>query len=199
MKRTMSLVLFFILIFSFSVLGPGCDRHREKGRVVATIDNSPIYAKDLKRDLALYLRSDPLFKVTPQTLDDTLDRLIDKTLLIKEARERKLDQTDRFVNTIKTFWEQTLIRDLMVEKNMEFELEISVTEEETRGFYEKLEKIEGVPIMPYEEMKPEIEEMVRNNKKRELFSAWLNRVREETEIKINNNVLKEAQYKYGKQ
>jgi len=117
----------------------GCGRKaQEKDRVVATVNGEPVHVKDVNRALALNLKRDPMFKVTPQTLQDQVDVLVDKKLLIQEALDRKLDQTDRFVNTIKTFWEQTLIRDLMAHKDGEISGSVSVNNKEIKDYYGKL-------------------------------------------------------------
>ncbi len=107
-----------IAIFLVSLTVLGCAK-KPQGKVIATINGNPIYVKDLNREIALSFRRNPMFKVSPQTLENQLNILIDRRLLIQEARKKNLDRTDRFVNTIKAFWEQTLIRDLMAYKNKE--------------------------------------------------------------------------------
>lgn len=175
----------------------GCGRQdKHRGAVVATINKEPLYTNDLKKDLALQVKSDPLFKITPQTMESLLDRLIDKTLLIQEAKRQRLDQTDRFVSTIKTFWEQTLIRDLMIEKDKEYEEAITITDEETKALYEQLKARGEAPDRDFAEMKDKLHEMVKNRKKRDLFAAWLKEIRTKTDIKINNEGFKKVGYDY---
>ena len=187
---------FFISIVLLSVTVLGCGKlPYEKGRVIATINKEALYVADLKRDIALRMKSDPLFRITPKTLDTILDTLINRKLLIQEAKKKNLDQTDRFVNTIKIFWEQTLIRDLMLHKDKEVEEQVSVSEKEMRDFYASLAERGEIPVQPYDEMKQKIREMVKSNKKRELFNTWLTQIRENNEIKVNHNALKEIEYK----
>lgn len=126
-------VISLIILLSL----PGCAK-KPSGKVVAKVNNDPIYASDLKREVALKTKTDPLFKITPHTLENEVDNIINKRLLIQEAQKLKLAQTDRFVNTIKAFWEQTLIRDLIIAKNEDFKDKITVTDAEVKDYYSKL-------------------------------------------------------------
>lgn len=132
--------IYWVIIFCISiflVINIGCAK-KPTEKIIAKVNNDPIYASDLKREIALKTKADPLFKITPHTLENEIDSIINKRLLIQEAQKLELDQTDRFVNTIKTFWEQTLIRDLITSKNKEFKDKIAVTDEEVKGYYNRL-------------------------------------------------------------
>jgi len=121
----------------------GCGRSGNKKDVVlAKANDSKIYVKDFTKALAFRHKKDPFFRTTPRAIQDQLNLMIDRTLLIQEAKKENLDEKERFVNTIKTFWEQTLIRDLMKEKEKEFSKAVSVNEDEMKGYYENL-KYEG--------------------------------------------------------
>ena len=139
MKNKTNLALIVSCLSIFLMLTSGCAKPKTPtGKIVARVNNDPIYASDLKRELALKVKSDPLFKITPYTLENEIDNIINKRLLIQEAQKFKLDRTERFVNTIKTFWEQTLIRDLVNVKDKESEDKITVTESEVKDYYGKL-------------------------------------------------------------
>ena len=169
-----------------------CAKTKNGDTVVATINNEPLYAKDLKRNIALNLMSNPEFKITPQTLDKHINMMVDKRLLIQEAKKQKLDETERFVNTIETFWEQALIRDLIEYKSKEFTKTVTVTEEEMRNFYDKLKP----PTASFDEMKQDIQQKVKNKKIQKLFQEWLTELRKTSKININNNTLKDISKGY---
>lgn len=133
--RTSPLIVLTLSIFL--LINFGCAK-KPTEKIIARVNDDPIYASDLKREIALKTKADPLFKITPHTLENEVDNIINKRLLIQEAQKLKLDQTDRFVNTIKAFWEQTLIRDLISAKNKEFEDKITVTDEEVKNYYSRL-------------------------------------------------------------
>lgn len=50
-----------------------------------------------------------------------------------------LAEDERFIETIRTFWEQTLIRDLIEEKSKEWNDKLFVTEEEIQEQYKRLQ------------------------------------------------------------
>jgi len=107
---------------------------------VAVVNGEPLYVKELNKALAVNLKRDPLSHITPQSLKTYVDLLIDKKLLIQQARKSALDQAERFVDTIKTFWEQTLIRELITLKNNEFDNAVTVSDEAISDYYNKLSR-----------------------------------------------------------
>ena len=116
----------------------GCGGDKREGKTIATVNGEPVYLEDFKREVALRVRQNPSFKVTPDTLDEVLDLIIDKKLIIQEAVNKRLAEKDRFLNTIKAFWEQTLIRDFIDYKNNESGSLGRVTESEISEYYDKL-------------------------------------------------------------
>ena len=130
----------FIPIILLFIFIAGCCKSNEadKKEIVAYVNKEPVYESDLKRDLALRAQRDPAFKYTPQTRDEQLNLIIDRKLVIKEAMDKGLARSERFANTIKTFWEQTLIRDFLDVKRQEFKNKVSVTDDEIRKYYDKL-------------------------------------------------------------
>ena len=140
--RTFSKFVIPLFIFPLFVLA-SCDRNSppsKTDKVVAYVNKEPIFASDLKRSMALKARQDPLFITTSDTEQDQLDIIIDRKLIIQEAVEKGLARQDSFVETIKTFWEQTLIRELIDFKKKEFQNYLYVTDNEIKKYYENLGK-----------------------------------------------------------
>jgi len=134
LKQLISVIVSCVLILT---LGTGCGKYgRRPKKVAAKVNKDIIYVDDLKKELAFRAKQYPLFKVTPQTLQDQLNMIIQKRLLIQQAKNKRLDEKEKFVNTIKAFWEQTLIRDLISAKEKEFGASIVVTNAEALKFYE---------------------------------------------------------------
>jgi len=136
-RKKISLVILIIFVSFFSGCGRGRGTQNESD-VLATVNGEPLYVSDFNRSIALNIKRDPMFKITPQTLDNQIDMLIDKKLLIQEARDKNLDRTKRFENTIKTFWEQTLIRDLISRQEKEIENTLSVNAKEITEYYKNI-------------------------------------------------------------
>jgi len=129
--------LLCLLILISTIYGCGEPAGSEK-EVIATVNGEAIFVEDLNRAIALQARNNPLYKISPSTLNDELDIILNRRLLVQKAKEKKLDETPKFMDTIKTFWEQTLIRDLMDNKNKELERDIEITDEDIRDYYNKL-------------------------------------------------------------
>lgn len=128
------------LFFIFFLLTVGCGNKgiESKEKVIAYVNKEPIFESDLKRCLEIKSHINPTFQNSPESSSDELNAIIDKKLLIQEAVEKGLVREEKFVETIKTFWEQTLIRDLMVSKKIEAKDSVSVTEEEVQKYYNHL-------------------------------------------------------------
>ncbi|MBN2121392.1 MAG: SurA N-terminal domain-containing protein [Candidatus Omnitrophica bacterium] len=131
-----------LLVIFISVFLSGCARTEHSGgeEVVAYVNKEPIFASELKKGIAFKARQDPALKVTAQTREEELDIAIDKRLVIQEAINQGLAEEDKFVDTIKAFWEQTLIRDFIDFKKEEFKDYLFVTNEEIEEYYKNLSK-----------------------------------------------------------
>lgn len=108
-------------------------REAERGEKVAEINGSPIYMKDLVREVNRASRMEPGIKLTDERMEEILHTMIDKKLLIDEAVKMGLSEDERFLESIKSFWEQTLIRELVDKKNREWADKLFVTDEEVRA------------------------------------------------------------------
>jgi len=60
--------------------------------------------------------------------------------MIHEAMKKGLAEDERFVETIKKFWEQTLIKELMNAKNKEWADRLYVTEDEIQKQYQRMQR-----------------------------------------------------------
>ncbi|MBF0494831.1 MAG: hypothetical protein HQL28_06880 [Candidatus Omnitrophica bacterium] len=111
---------------------------RPKCNVIATVNKEPVYVDDFKRSVEINARRNPAYKLTREAVNDEVNILIDKKLLIQEAKARKLDSSGHFRDTIKNFWEQTLIRELMEFEGKKAALNIEVSDAEVKDLYDKL-------------------------------------------------------------
>lgn len=107
----------------------------EKEKVVATVNGAAISAAELQRKTAEYGKNST---VTRRMVDDRLKVMIEHKLLIQEAVKMGLNEDKEFINAIKTFWEQTIIRNLIEAKTAELSGKIFVTEKEIETEYERM-------------------------------------------------------------
>jgi hypothetical protein len=107
----------------------------EKEKAVVTVNGASITAEELKREVAGYGANNP---ITRHTVDDKLKLMIEQKLLIQEAVKMGLSEDKKFAETIKTFWEQTIIRNLIEAKTKELSGKIFVTDQEIANEYERM-------------------------------------------------------------
>lgn len=132
--------LAFLIVPALLFLS-GCarkDAADKKDDIVAYVNKEPVFESDLQRDIDLRAKQDPSFKLTPESKAEQLDIIIDKKIITQDAMRRGLARQDKFVNTIKSFWEQTLIRDFIELKKEEFGKDLIVTEDDVDAYYAKL-------------------------------------------------------------
>src|SRR4030042_1086619 len=137
---------FFYLIFfcGMIIFLSACSKcglgKADSDQIVAYVNKEPIFASDLKRSMALKARQDPLMTTTPDAEQEQLDMMVERKLIIQESLRMGLASQDSFVQTIKTFWEQNLIREFLNFKKKEFQNYLYATDTEIRKYYDNLGK-----------------------------------------------------------
>ncbi|PKL50031.1 MAG: hypothetical protein CVV37_07390 [Nitrospira bacterium HGW-Nitrospira-1] len=127
-----------LLIFLSVLLVSACQNKKQEEKVIATVNDTPITLAEFEKEMASYSKRQPTFKMTPRETEEVLETIIEKKLMIKEAMEKGLAEDERFRDTIKIFWEQTLIRDLINTKNKEWADRFFVTEDEIQKQYNRM-------------------------------------------------------------
>jgi len=131
----------FFLLFAFLVIQIGCQHKKGNAaeEFVARVGNSVITKDMLNRELAAIQRMDPSFEINKETKMKQLQLMIDRMVLINEAKREKLDTKEEFIQAIQKYWEQTLIKDLYSQLRKKLEPTIVVSDEEIETLY-KLKK-----------------------------------------------------------
>jgi len=114
---------------------------------------------------------------------DLLDQMIKKELLIQEAKRRNLDQDEDFRRTIETYWEQTLIRNLLDQAGEELSGRIYVSKEDIADFKKEQGATEASMSAK------EIEEELFERKKTEALREWLEKLKRSAAVKINREAV----------
>ncbi len=115
------------------LLVAGCSRTKYgDANVLATVNGEPITRVELQREMAMQVS-----RQIPAR--DQLDIMIHRKLLLQEAMRRRLPERETFVNTIRNFWEQTLIKELMDQMGAELRDATAVEEKDIQDFYSKLD------------------------------------------------------------
>jgi len=192
-KQVVTLSHFSPLIVLLSVIALvalyGCSRGTtDKGEVVATVNKEPVRREDFQIEMALRAKQNPSYSLTAQTIDEQMNTIIDRRLMIQEAMKMGLAGNRDFVRTIQTFWEQTLIRELIEAKNKEWENRLFVTGEEIRKHYDTIKK-DVYDLPPMEAIQDRLKKDILQQKKTEALEAWLKEVREKAVIEVNRKLL----------
>jgi gas vesicle protein len=132
-----SRLLLFPLIFSM-LFAPACGKKTQDKAVVAEVNGSPILLSEFKKELSFRENQKNSPRATSAAVKDQLNTMIDRQLMIQEAIKMGLSEDERFAQTIKRYWEQTLIRDLIEAKSREWEKKLTVTEEEISRAYARM-------------------------------------------------------------
>ena len=165
-----SIIIFFlILILSLSL---GCSRATsDDDQAVAVVNEDPITLKNFQKEIALRSKQNPAYEITPTAIEGQLDTIIDRRLMIQEAMKMGLAGNEDFVRTIQAFWKQTLIRELIENKNREWEERLFVTEREIRDYYRKAQQIVTFKVIRTDDEK-KAEEILKRIKKEKDSLDW---------------------------
>ncbi len=186
-----SLTLFVILSVALISIITSCGGQKQNEEAVATVNGAPVSLKEFQKDLAIYAKRNPGFKLDTKSVEDHLDMFIDKQLMIQEAMKMGLAKDDRFLETIKRFWEQTLIRELIDAKSSEWRDRLFVTEDEIQRYYEEIKPGSG-PKPPLKDIHDDIKTALLEQKKQTAMEEWLKEVRRGAQIKIDAKKLSES-------
>ncbi len=180
-RSILTLILLSIPVFSFS---------GDQEPVVARIGKQKVLRSELIEVLDQQA-SNPEYRPDSAGIKQQLDMLIEKKVLIREAVNHGLALRKSFLKTIQSFWEQTLILELIKLKSAELEESVSVSDEEIKAAC-KLEGLDlGISTCP-SGRDPETERHVqrlRKKKKEEALGQWIKELTLTSEIKIYHEVL----------
>lgn len=180
----------FPLVLALSLQLAGCSREgSERKEVVARINEYDLTVEELEGELSAELELDRAYKLTHEGKKAFLEQLIQRELLVQEAKKARLDARPEFVRTIERYWEATLIRDLMELKARETGSRVYVSEEEIKERYQKTGQAEG-DARGLEECRERLAEEIREEKKRERLSEWLSGLRKKARVEINDEWLR---------
>ncbi len=178
MIRAMLIVLALFVLLSSCGGKPG-----DEGKPIAKVNDFVIVEDSFRQELS----ASAYFHNIPGLSNDDKKRFLDsqirKELLIQEATRHGLDKGEAFRQTIERYWEQTLITALVGQKSKDLEKDILVTQEEIEGRYRALAQAKP-DLAPLEELAPEIEKEIREQKKTKALESWIDSLWAEADIKI---------------
>ena len=155
---TVAFLLFFMSVQSSPLLG------QIKDRVVAYVDNTAIMLSELEIQYADTLRTIPNV-----TREEVLETMINRTILLREARKLKLEAPS----------EEELLSEYIDLKIRAF---IRLQDEELKDFYtQNAEEFQG---REFEEVREEIDRYLIEKKLNEQLKTHLKKIRDESCVQI---------------
>lgn len=187
--RALSVILLILLVPVSISCGGG--KQKQDKDAVATVNGASVSLPEFQKELAIYAGRNPDFKLTAGAVEEQLNMFIDKQLMIQEAMKMGLAEDERFHETIKRFWEQTLIRELIDAKSREWGGRLIVTEDEILAYYQEIKPGWTQKPLP-KDVHDEIRLRLIEQKKQKAMEEWLIEVRKNASIKIDAKRLSES-------
>jgi len=181
---------YLLLLILFTQLFSCSQDQTKEGKILARINDYKLTIGEFQYQLAAEIELDEDFKLTEKAKREFLERLISKELLIQEAKKLKLDRKEKFVSAIERYWESTLIRDLMEIKGKEISQRVLVSREEVEAYYNDMKKT-AKKIPPLTELQEEITRKLKEKKKTKMLMEWIDDLRKNANIKIDQDFLYE--------
>jgi len=104
-----------VLIVGFMFLFSGCGSQASKGEIVAKVNDYEMTVSDFEEKIEF----SPYASNKMPDKKDMLDITVREQVLIQEAQKMGLDRNKTFMKTIERYWQQTLIKELLQQKNVE--------------------------------------------------------------------------------
>ncbi|HZX47808.1 MAG TPA: SurA N-terminal domain-containing protein [Nitrospirota bacterium] len=188
MKTFRALCIILSVLLIPVITSCGKKQHKD---AVATVNGAPVSLQEFQKELAIYANRTPDFKLNAGSVEEYLNMVIDKQLMIQEAMKMGIAEDERFLETIKRFWEQTLIRELINAKSSEWRDKLFVTEDEILGYYQNV-KPGLIPSPLLKDVREEIRLSLLEQKRQKAMEEWLKDARKSAAIKIDAKRLSES-------
>jgi len=134
-------LLLSLLLVSSTLTLTACKPAPPEQATVAMVNGAPISVDEFKREAARASERYPELTAlsgSREALGMVLDSMITRKLMVQEAAKRGLSEEREFLDTIKMFWEQTLIKKLIDTRSKELSKGLSISDEETDRYHRRM-------------------------------------------------------------
>ncbi|MDA8133290.1 MAG: SurA N-terminal domain-containing protein [Desulfobacteraceae bacterium] len=183
LKKSLSFIcLTCFLVFILA----GCrgDKAGEPHGLIATINGYELTREEYESKLARELDYTQEYKTTPEARAEFLDTLVQTEILIQEAMRLGLEKKPEFVRAIEKYWEATLIKNLMEEKNKDISQRTTVMDKDIKAYYDGL-KYEDDTLPPLERIEPDIARQLKAEKQTQALNEWISEVKKKARVTIH--------------
>lgn len=156
-------------------------------KTLARVNKARIMVEDLRYELKNAPYDEEQLLKTKSGRRDYLDRLVEKEVLLQEAQRQGLHREKDFMKSIEGYWEQALLKILLERKSDEISGLTHVSDNEIEEYYSNSEKRTLFP-----KTKADVKETIRRKKETEAMNAWIEELKKQSYIKINEGILEET-------
>jgi len=162
---------------------PACTEERQPpAKALITVGGFTISQEQFAALLKFEAEVNPAFRLSDEGRREFARQVIEKQILVQEARARKLDEKEAFRQTIQRYWESTLIRDLLNAQGEAIRRATVVTDEEIAAWYQAhKDNLSGRSL---DEQRDDIRRMVENEKVGAAMRRWLAELHAKTQITV---------------
>ncbi len=204
MKRVITIGIALLVALA------GCSERKPSGGVVAKVNETVITKEDVMRKLETLPPYAQQFFQGSEGMKRLVDELVKTEILYAEAKKKGLDKEKEYREQVEEFKKeyQTQLERLQKEYKAsveefqkiaairlllkrELSKEIEVTEKEVRDFYERNKESlrQGGRILEYDAVKDMIRETLIENKQAEAFNKYVDELRKQYTVTINEKEL----------
>lgn len=179
---------YLICLAALMVFSACSEDKQTPADVLITVNDFTISRAQFNNLLKFESEVNPAFQLSKEERGEFLRRLIEKQVLVQEARSRKLDEQELFRQTIERYWESTLIRDLLRSQSEALHQGAAVTEEETAAWYQAHK--DKLPQQSFAEQRVNIRQAVEDEKVETAMRQWVNELRAKARVSVADSELR---------
>jgi len=120
----------------------GCGKRRkniDETKVLAKIDNYNVTVQDFTEQAYIVLSGRRGVLGSMEEKEKILNNMIEEKLLVQEAQKFGMDKEKEFVNEIRKYWEQTLVKLLLKSKADDLARSLSASDSEVLDVYNRIQ------------------------------------------------------------
>jgi len=186
---TQLIKLALILIIPFFFACSGNDA-ASTDNVVLIVNNFKMTKDEFQTECASEMEYNDIYKTSEKGIQDLLDCIIKKELLIQEAKRIGIDNDDKFIAAIEKYWEATLIKLLIERKNKEIQNTAMVSDKEIKKRYEA-HKLKNKALPPLNMIEEEIATEILERKKTKTLENWIDALHKKANIETDDKFFTE--------
>ena len=185
--RLKKLALILIIPFFFACSG---NDGASTDNVVLMVNDFKMTKDEFQTECASEMEYNDIYKTSEKGIQELLDCIIKKELLIQEAKRLGIDKDDKFIAAIEKYWEATLIKLLIERKNQEIQNTTMVSEKEIKERYEA-HKLKNEALPPLNTIEKEIAAEILERKKTKILENWMDALHKNANIKTDDKFFNE--------